>query len=117
MRNDRGEVLHVRKRGTSMLMLPGGKPELTESFADTAVREFAEELGGALDPARLTPIGMFTTAAANEPGHEVVGHVFTHPQVPFTGPSAEIAELTWVDPSAMGSEVAPLSVEVLSKIL
>src|SRR5690606_9249081 len=36
---------------------------------------------------------------------------------PLAGPSAAIAELAWIDPAAIGPEVAPLSVEVLSKFL
>ncbi|WP_408626054.1 NUDIX domain-containing protein, partial [Burkholderia cenocepacia] len=37
-----GRILTVRKRGTSMFMLPGGKPEGDESAAECAAREVHE---------------------------------------------------------------------------
>ena len=39
-----GHVLTVRKRGTSMFMFPGGKPEAGESPVEAGVREVREEL-------------------------------------------------------------------------
>ncbi|MBP6684877.1 MAG: NUDIX domain-containing protein, partial [Leucobacter sp.] len=66
IRDPEGRVLNVRKRGTSMLMLPGGKPEPGEDPRDTAIREFAEELGVQLDPLRLRGLGEFRSPAANE---------------------------------------------------
>ncbi|HOA28260.1 MAG TPA: NUDIX domain-containing protein [Arachnia sp.] len=47
----------VRKRGTSMWMNPGGKPEPGESAAECAAREVAEELGLSLDVERLVRLG------------------------------------------------------------
>lgn len=111
MRDAAGRVLNVRKRGTTMLMLPGGKPEPGESPAETAIREFAEELGADLDPGRLTYLGRFRSAAANEPDHVVVAEVFEHPWVSDAGPSAEIEVLEWVDPSDPRSDMAPLNTE------
>lgn len=99
-----------------MLMLPGGKPEAQESFADTAIREFLEELGGTLDPEQLTRLGIFTAAAANEPDHQVVGHVFAHPEVPFDGPHAEIDHLEWVDPDDIHDSIAPMSRTILATL-
>ena len=43
-RNESGEVLTVRKRGTTGFMLPGGKPEEGEGAAATALREVYEDL-------------------------------------------------------------------------
>ncbi len=40
-----GQVLTVRKRGTTRFMLVGGKPEPGESTYDAAVRETREEVG------------------------------------------------------------------------
>ncbi|WP_156175069.1 MULTISPECIES: TIGR00730 family Rossman fold protein [unclassified Leucobacter] len=111
MRDESGRVLNVRKRGTSMLMLPGGKPEAGEDPRDTAVREFAEELGVELDPLLLRGIGRFTTAAANEPGHSLVADVFEHPFRAVDAPRAEIEHLEWVDPSAARGSMAPLNSE------
>jgi 8-oxo-dGTP pyrophosphatase MutT (NUDIX family) len=111
MRDPRGYVLNVRKRGTTMLMLPGGKPELIESPAETAIREFREELGIGLDPALLEPLGEFRAAAANEPGHVIVAHVFEHPFVAGACAHAEIDHLEWIHPSAPRADLAPLTIE------
>jgi 8-oxo-dGTP pyrophosphatase MutT (NUDIX family) len=111
MRDGAGLVLNVRKRGTRMLMLPGGKPEAGEAPAETALREFSEELGVELDPQRLSLIGEFRAPAANEPGHEVVAHVFEHPFVAGVEASAEIESLHWIDPADRRSDLAPLNTE------
>lgn len=113
MRDEAGNVLHVRKRGTNMLMLPGGKPDAGEQYAETAIREFREELGGALVPEQLSFLGTFTADAANEAGYTVEGHVFTHPLVPFDGPHAEIEHLEWVDPPHASAHIAPMSIKVM----
>lgn len=111
MRDAEGRVLNVRKRGTTMLMLPGGKPEPGETADQTAIREFSEELGVALDPAALGFVGEFRAAAANEPGYAVVAHVFEHPFVPGVAVSAEIEQLEWVDPASQREDLAPLNTE------
>lgn len=98
-----------------MFMLPGGKPEGGESPAETALREFHEELRVVLNPALLVAIGEFRSPAANEPGHEVVAHVFEHPYVEGVEVSAEIDALEWVDPASVDSserdDLAPLNTE------
>ena len=100
LRDAAGAVLLVRKRGTAMWMNPGGKPEAGESPEVCGAREVAEELGLTLDPARLLPLGLFEAAAANEPDHVVVAHVFAWPD-PVEGPvhpAAEIDAVRWSDP-------------------
>lgn len=116
--DDRGRVLTVRKRGTFRFMLPGGKFEAHESTDQpwvTARREFQEELGVLLDEAHLAEWGIASAVAANEAGHEVVGH-----HVRYTGPAldpdslaplAEIAELRWVDPWLPTGTLAPMLAE------
>lgn len=111
MRDPGGRVLNVRKRGTRMLMLPGGKPEPGEAPAGTALREFEEELGIALDPRLLRFVGEFRSAAANERGSTVIAHVFEHPFVPGAVASAEIDHLEWVDPADPRDDMAPLNTE------
>ena len=114
MRGPHGRVLNVRKRGTTSLMLPGGKHEPGEDPRDTAVREFTEELGIALDVTLLRSLGVFETAAANEPGHLLVAAVFEHPFVPAAAsaaPRAEIEYLEWVDPALAREDMAPLNTE------
>ncbi|MGO2533650.1 TIGR00730 family Rossman fold protein [Arthrobacter rhombi] len=113
LRDSSGALLTVRKAGTSRFMLPGGKPEVGESAAITALRECSEELGVELDPAGLRRLGVFRCRAANEPGHEVQATVFEHPELVAAHPAAEIAELRWLDPSTdpLPGDLAPLLAE------
>ena len=92
------QVLGVRKRGTEKVMQPGGKPEAGETPLDCAVREIHEELNLRLDPEKLTHLGHFQTAAANEAGTLLISDVFLAPEVAspeeFTA-HAEIEEVRW----------------------
>ncbi|MDY6054981.1 NUDIX domain-containing protein [Micrococcus sp.] len=109
LRDDAGRVLTVRKRGTERFMFPGGKPEPGESAAEAAVREAAEEVGAGLDVGALQLLGVFETAAANEPGYTVRATVFAHPPVEVGAAAAEIAELRWLDPAGpLPEDLAPL---------
>lgn len=108
-------VLLVRKAGTDAFMQPGGKPEPGEDAATALVRELAEEIGVTVSVAQLRPLGRFTAAAANEPGHSVVAEVFAIDDtglVPVRG--AEIEELLWLTPAeASALPLAPLTREHL----
>lgn len=113
IRDARGQILLVRKRGTSRFMLPGGKIEEHETPAQAALRELLEEVGAVLDPELLTFLGEWTTAAANEPDHTVHGFIFEHPLVEGIAVQAEIDELLWLHPSQMSQrcDLAPLLTE------
>lgn len=108
LRDELGRVLLVRKAGTSRFMLPGGKIEENELPEHTAVREIFEEIGLTLDPAGLTPLGVFEAEAANEPGLRVRGHMFSHDYGGDADASGEIAELLWFAPGEVRSDLAPL---------
>lgn len=109
LRDDDGRILTVRKRGTSRFMLVGGKPEPGETPAQTALRETTEEVGLALDPEELRVLGSFEAPAANEPGHRLVSHVFTHPLPALPRPAAEIEEVRWLDPAQpLPDDLAPM---------
>lgn len=108
---DTGDILAVRKRGTTTFMQPGGKPEPGESARDAAVRELREELQVELDPDRMTLLGTFEAPAANESGWTVRGTVFVHPPVSEIRPAAEIEEIRWVpDAAEPAGDLAPLMV-------
>ena len=105
-----GRVLMVRKRGTTRLLNPGGKPEPGESPEQCAARELAEELGIHIDPEELIPLGRVRAEAANEPGHVVVANLFRqpYPVIVLPKPQAEIAEARFVDPNVVDPAWAPL---------
>ncbi|MDN5895052.1 MAG: dihydrofolate reductase [Nocardioides sp.] len=101
-----GQVLTVRKRGTSRFMLVGGKLDPGETPADAACREAEEEVG--LQPRQLEPLGTFLALAANEPGHLVRSVAFLtvpegEPQV-----AAEIEEMRWMGLDDRHDDLAPL---------
>ena len=104
-----GRTLLVRKRGTSLFMNPGGKYETGETAPQTLVRELREELGLVVAEAALTYVGFFETDAANEAGHALEAEVYALATTEPVSPLAEIEELRWVDPTALGdAPVAPL---------
>ena len=96
--NRRGETLLVRKRGTAVFMLPGGKPTAAESALDALDREVREELGCGLDRAVCRTLGSYRAPAANEPGFTVEAELFAASLVGDPRPCGEIDELVWVDP-------------------
>ncbi|MCE4027923.1 MULTISPECIES: NUDIX domain-containing protein [unclassified Microbacterium] len=110
-----GRVLVVRKQGTERFMQPGGKPEAGETAAQTLARELHEELGLLVDEDALRPLGVFVSAAANEPGHRVVATAFATSAEPGdVQVQAELAELRWITPAdAESLPLAPLSEEHL----
>lgn len=104
-----GRLLIVRKRGTRMFMLPGGKIEHGEAPLDALKRELLEELGLELESSSLHPLGHFRSRAANEPGHWVEADIFLGEALSAVGAQAEIEALTWLDLNAQHRcELAPL---------
>ncbi|MDQ0733604.1 NUDIX hydrolase [Arthrobacter agilis] len=108
--DERGYLLLVRKRGTSMFMQPGGKPEQGETPAETGVRELAEELGLTVRPGDLTLLGTWRGPAANEADTLLVATVFLCPLTAGPLPAAEIEEIAWLDleDAAGRRDLAPL---------
>lgn len=112
-------VLTVRKRGTEMFMLPGGKPESGESAADCARREALEELGTDLEPSDIEPFGEFDAPAANEAGFTVHADVFRASASVAAAidpvASAEIVEVRWVLPrdGIADAREAPLNRDIV----
>ncbi|WP_231913343.1 TIGR00730 family Rossman fold protein [Corynebacterium jeikeium] len=108
VRNSRGEVLCVRKKGTALFQFPGGKLEFAESSLDAVIREVNEELGISLDAALLVPMGTYRAVAANEAGSDVVADLFYFSDSVEPVAAAEIAECEWVNPSVPNVKLAPL---------
>lgn len=113
-----GRLLTVRKRGTDKFMHPGGKPEPGESAAQAASRELAEEVGIEVAPHELQPLGVWLAAAANEAGTDIEATVFTAPGYWEAHPSAEIAEIRWLDLEAeLPDDLAPLLTDHILPLL
>ena len=110
LRNPQGDVLTVRKQGATLFQLPGGKPEGNETMRETVVREVGEEVGIVLDPKHLEYLGDYTASAANEPGHDVSGAIYTYPSelTEDIAPHSEIRELKWATPIPDSPGNAPL---------
>ncbi len=92
-----GRMLVVRKRGSQIFMLPGGKTEPNETPLQTLCRELEEEIGLRIEGTRLQPLGHFQARAANEPGHWVAADVFVGHLDDDVAPLAEIEALDWVE--------------------
>lgn len=95
-------LLVVRKRGSSIFMMPGGKIEAQEAPAEALLRELREELGLRVALADIAYLGVHETTAANEKQTYVMGHVH-RVQLPQEASSsisahAEIEELAWLTP-------------------
>ncbi|MFF0910967.1 NUDIX domain-containing protein [Microbacterium enclense] len=110
-----GRALVVRKRGTSMFMQPGGKPEAGEDAATACAREVREEIGLEVALDALRPLGVFRAAAANEPGWIVVAHAFAlSAEATDVEARAEIAETRWITRDDLAIlPLAPLSRDLL----
>ncbi|PRB42712.1 NUDIX hydrolase [Arthrobacter sp. MYb23] len=107
--NQQGQLLTVRKRGTDKFMHPGGKPEAGETAAQAASRELFEEVGIEVSPEVLQPLGVWLAAAANEAATDIHATVFAAPGTWEAHPSAEIAEIRWLDLNApLPADLAPL---------
>ncbi len=98
--DEAGRVLLVRKRGTKAFMQPGGKLDPGEDDLAALSREITEELGCALIPASIRPLGAFEAIAANEPGFRVRASLYGIAVIGAIAPGREIDETIWVDPAA-----------------
>lgn len=107
--DDAGRLLTVRKKGTDKFMHPGGKPEAGETAAETASRELEEEVGIVLAPEELELLGIWLADAANEAATQIEATVFTAPGAWSAHPSAEIAEIRWLElDGRLPDDLAPL---------
>ena len=107
-----GRLLLVRKQNTSFYMQPGGKIDVGESALEALCRELKEELGLSVNSDQLSPLGIRTAQAANEPGMTVKAHLFSIVIDEPVEAAAEIAEARWVTrEEAEQLPLAPLTKE------
>jgi 8-oxo-dGTP diphosphatase len=105
---DGDRVLLVKKRGSDFLILPGGKPEKSETDTQALSRELQEELGCHLVPDQLTFLGTFSDEAAGMPGVRVTIRLYAGSLVGTPIPHAEIESIVWWTPAEQhSSALAP----------
>lgn len=92
-----GHLLCVRKQGTRLFMLPGGKPEPAEDDMTALRREVSEELDCGLRDGSIRLLGRYAAPAANEAGHTVRASIYRADLSAEPQPRAEIAEARWID--------------------
>jgi 8-oxo-dGTP diphosphatase len=110
IRDERGHVLLVRKRGTQAFMQPGGKREPGEGDLEALDRELREEIGCQIEPESAEALGVFEAPAAHEPGRTVRAALYSARVTGEIACQAEIAELIWLDPQVPGNtDLAPLT--------
>lgn len=99
-------LLCRRRKGSPLLILPGGKLEPGETAGQALVREIGEELGD-VRVSSLKVIGRYQGPAANDRGKTVVIDLFSGDLEGEPRPCAEIGELVWFGPDSDETELAP----------
>ncbi|MBF7689087.1 NUDIX hydrolase [Acinetobacter rathckeae] len=101
-------ILLVRKKNTAFFMQVGGKIEPNESAQLALQREIAEEIQ--VTSEIVSDLGIIQTQAANEAGFSLQAHLFEVNIFGEPKPSAEIAEMLWLDlTQSISIPLAPLT--------
>jgi 8-oxo-dGTP pyrophosphatase MutT (NUDIX family) len=99
-------LLCRKKRGTSLLILPGGCFEPGETAEACLARELQEELG-AVSVTGLQFVGTYEDAAAGDTSQLVRIELYTGNLAGDPVPHSEIAELVWFGASDDRNQMAP----------
>lgn len=102
-----GRLLLVRKRGSDVHILPGGKPEGDEDDLSALRREIDEELGCQVAPG-VVFLGAFTDRIAGEAATTVTVRLYAGALEGEPRPRSEIEALHWFSPDdAESPKLAP----------
>jgi 8-oxo-dGTP diphosphatase len=91
-------LLVVRKKGGSLYILPGGKPEPGEDDLEALARELDEELGVRLDTESVEFLGSFSDTAADLQNTTVTVRLYAARLLGDPTPRSEIENLKWFSP-------------------
>ncbi|MEU1817822.1 NUDIX domain-containing protein [Streptomyces roseifaciens] len=122
LHRDDGRVLLLRRAGdvyaAGLLAPPGGHLEDGETLADGALREVAEEVGVAVDPADLEFCHLIHHR--NPEGQARVGVVFTAQRwsgEPRNLEPEKCSTLVWADPAHPPADCVPCTAAVLGRFV
>jgi 8-oxo-dGTP diphosphatase len=110
-----GHLLVVRELGTSLFILPGGRPEPGEDDLTALNREIYEELGAGIVTNRLEFLGAFSDVAANDQDKIVTVRLYLGRLEEPIQALGEIEEIKWFDPVRDDYEI--LAPSIKNKIL
>lgn len=105
---DGDAVLLVRKRGSDVYILPGGKPEFGENDLEALGREIKEELNCDLNSNSVFFLGVFSDKAAGMTDVRVTVKLYSGILLGHPEPHSEIEQLLWFRSSdAKSQNLAP----------
>ncbi|MEK6837623.1 MAG: NUDIX domain-containing protein [Nanoarchaeota archaeon] len=108
------KLLVVRAKGSSYVLMPGGKPREGESAVAALKREIMEELGCGIDESFTVHLGTFEDVAAGGDARVSID-LFTGRLSGTPRASSEIEELIWIAPAEINHpQISPI---IRNKIL